>query len=391
MSPVARLGICSLLAILAACGQSSPDEPAPPCAFSLSTTSLTVAAVGGSATVGVTTATGCTWTAVSDRGWMSITSGSTGSGNGSVSVSIAANTEPQPRSGALTVAGQAVAVQQLAAVSEPCTIDLSPGDAVYGEDPRSGTFEVRTANHCSWTATTTDTWIQVNAPASGTGAGHVAYAIDRNRETSARTGRILVNDRTFTITQAGRVLDCDYLVAPVSLDACMSVPFDLTTLVTAGPGCPWTVSADSPWITVTSGASGAGTGQVTLRLADNWDAPRSGLVMVRWPTVTAGQNVRISQAGCRYGTSVSDITIAAPGGPASFDVLQQSDPLTCGGALQDRCLWTAEADVPWITITTPMPRTGDNRVNFTVQPNTGATRIGTIRVRDRLVRITQTP
>jgi hypothetical protein len=64
-------------------------------------------------------------------------------------------------------------------------------------------------------------------------------------------------------------------------------------------------------------------------------------------------------------------------------------PNTCGGATQDRCLWTAVSDVPWITITSSMPRTGDNPVAFTVAANTGAARTGRITVRDRVVSITQ--
>jgi hypothetical protein len=48
------------------------------------------------------------------------------------------------------------------------------------------------------------------------------------------------------------------------------------------------------------------------------------------------------------------------------------------------------ADVSWVTITTPMPTAGDNRVSFTVAPNTtGASRTGTIRVRDKTVVVTQ--
>ena len=112
--------------------------------------------------------------------------------------------------------------------------------------------------------------------------------------------------------------------------------------------------------------------------------------MVRWPTPTAGQNVRVSQAGCRYGVSKSAISFTSAGGSSSFEVLQQSDPYTCGGATQDRCVWTATSNASWITITSSMPRAGDNPVFFTVAPNesTGA-RTGTIVVRDKVIQITQ--
>ena len=127
-----------------------------------------------------------------------------------------------------------------------------------------------------------------------------------------------------------------------------------------------------------------------MTYTDNYDAPRAGTVMVRWPTPTAGQNIHVAQAGCVYAVSRPDVTVAAAGGTASFDVLQQSQPYTCGGATQDRCLWTAQADVSWITIAGSMPRSGDNPVSFTVAVNDGAaTRVGHITVRDKVVVVTQ--
>jgi hypothetical protein len=48
------------------------------------------------------------------------------------------------------------------------------------------------------------------------------------------------------------------------------------------------------------------------------------------------------------------------------------------------------SDVPWITITTSMPRFGDDPVAFTVAANPGAAaRTGRITVRDRVVTVTQ--
>ena len=112
--------------------------------------------------------------------------------------------------------------------------------------------------------------------------------------------------------------------------------------------------------------------------------------MVRWPTPTAGQNIRVVQAGCRYAVSRSTFDFAATGGSGAFDVIQQSEPNTCGGPTQDRCVWTAASDVPWITITSSMPRAGDNPVAFVVATNDSVTsRVGRIIVRDKVVVITQ--
>ena len=112
--------------------------------------------------------------------------------------------------------------------------------------------------------------------------------------------------------------------------------------------------------------------------------------MVRWPTPTAGQNIHVAQAGCRYAVSRDAFSFTAAAATGTFDVIQQSDPTECGGPTQDRCLWTATPDVAWITVTSSMPRAGDNPVSFTVAANDGtASRVGRITVRDKVVLITQ--
>ena len=111
--------------------------------------------------------------------------------------------------------------------------------------------------------------------------------------------------------------------------------------------------------------------------------------MVRWPTPSLGQNLHVAQAGCLYGVSRSSVDVAAAGGVANFDVLQQSMPNTCGGPLQDACVWTARSDVSWIAVTTHMPQVGDNPVSISVSANTGAARTGHVVVSDKTVTVTQ--
>ena len=127
-----------------------------------------------------------------------------------------------------------------------------------------------------------------------------------------------------------------------------------------------------------------------MNVGENWDAPRNGVLQVRWPTPTAGQNVRVTQGGCHYAVSTGALIVAAAGGPSRFDVYQQSEPYTCGGPLQNGCKWIAQSDAPWITVTTPMPQYGDNPVELSIAANgSTAPRSGNVRVRDQIVRITQ--
>lgn len=459
-----------------ACDKSSPTEPRPPaCTFSLSKTSLSFGATGGSDSVNVATASNCTWSAASDQGWMTISGGASGTGSGVVQVAVAANSNESVRTGTLRIAGILVAVSEDGL--PPCSVSISPDRASFTKDAATGTFTVSALPHCPWSAASNAPWIALTSGSPGSGNGPVGYAIQTNREPTPRTGTISIGGGTFTVMQSGdtpqctytvspvelvfgsgggsdsvtvttatncswtaaddhdwitvangasgtgdgtvridvlpnptdasrmgtltvagqgisvrqdaRTGSCDYLVQPVDVSACMTAP-TLSVSVTTQAGCTWTATAADSWITLLSGQSGAGSGVITFRVSDNYTDPRQGTVSVRWPTPTAGQNVRISQAGCRYAVSVASINIPVAGGSDRFNVITASDPITCGGPLQDRCVWTATSDVPWISITTTMPQSGDNPVSFTVAPNgTGATRTGRITVRDKVVVVTQ--
>jgi hypothetical protein len=62
--------------------------------------------------VQVTTSSACSWTALSNTGWIVITSGASGQGAGTVSYSLQANVDTSPRTGTITIAGQTFTIAQ---------------------------------------------------------------------------------------------------------------------------------------------------------------------------------------------------------------------------------------------------------------------------------------
>ncbi|MEP7338233.1 MAG: kelch repeat-containing protein [Acidobacteriota bacterium] len=86
------------------------------CAFTISPTSRNFTAAGGADTINVTaTGSACTWTASSNRPWITVTSGASGTGNGTVNFSVAANPDAVERTGAIAIADQTFTVTQAAA------------------------------------------------------------------------------------------------------------------------------------------------------------------------------------------------------------------------------------------------------------------------------------
>ncbi len=178
--------------------------PAPACSYSIAPTEYSVGAAGGSGnTVSVTTTTGCAWSASSNAGWLTITSGSSGSGNGAVDFSVAVN-GGGARSGTLTVAGHTFTVNQ-AAAPVTCTFSVSPPTQAVGSLGGGGTFTVATAAGCSWTATSHASWISITSGASGSGGGLVSFSVGINL-LGQRSGTLAIAGQTVTVTQSG-ILD----------------------------------------------------------------------------------------------------------------------------------------------------------------------------------------
>ncbi|NPV04000.1 MAG: hypothetical protein HPY67_04630 [Syntrophaceae bacterium] len=96
------------------------------CSFSLSTGSQSFGPEGGTGSVSVSTASACSWSAVSGASWLTVTAGASGTGPGSVSFAVAANTASASRTATLSVGEQVLTVTQ-SGTAGPFTITSSAG------------------------------------------------------------------------------------------------------------------------------------------------------------------------------------------------------------------------------------------------------------------------
>ena len=81
---------------------------------------------------------------------------------------------------------------------------------------------------------------------------------------------------------------CPYSVAPpLSLPPAGGLFF---VAVTAAVGCNWVASSASSWITISSGASGAGNGTVSYIVTANSGVGRSGTLIIAGQTITVNQS-----------------------------------------------------------------------------------------------------
>jgi hypothetical protein len=89
------------------------------CAFTISPTSRSHSGSQETGSIALSCATGCTWSATSSAGWITITSGASGTGNGTVNYTVAANTTGSTRAASINVADKSFTVSQATQSTTP--------------------------------------------------------------------------------------------------------------------------------------------------------------------------------------------------------------------------------------------------------------------------------
>ena len=334
------------------------------CTYAIAPESQSIDPAGGTGSVAVTAGDGCGWTASSAVSWITITAGASGTGNGTVRFSVAATNGPS-RSGALTIAGRTFTVTQ----GQGCAFALSSTSTTVPQAGGSGSFDVQTAGGCAWTATSNAAWISVTEGAAGTGNGTVRFTAAANTG-PARSGTITAGGRTFTIDQAA---GCSYTVNPAPPAHVSGGSTSFTSTVTTTSSCAWTASSNVPWMTIATGASGTGTGDVQIVVEVNTGSSRSGTLTI------AGQAFSVTQnASCNYAVAPQTLTSPAAGSTNTVNVTASSG-----------CSWAATSNAPWIAVTAGATGTGDGAVQVTVQATAGPARTGTLTVAGLPVTVNQ--
>jgi hypothetical protein len=122
-------------------------------------------------------------------------------------------------------------------------------------------------------------------PASGSGNGTVRLEIQANTD-PARTGTATIAGKAVTVNQDS---GCMISIAPTSTPMVVGGGTG-SVMVTAGAGCTWTAVSGAPWIIVTGGGTGSGSGTVTFSVEPNVSgATRSGSITIGTQVFTVNQ------------------------------------------------------------------------------------------------------
>jgi hypothetical protein len=275
-----------------------------------------------------------------------------------------------------------------------CSVSVGNSMTSVPATGAAGTLTIKTNRDCTWSASTSTSWISLMSSPSGQGEAALSYRVEGNVDPSPRHGVVTVNDATADITQ--EAAPCRFTVTPAAASS-PAVGGPISVAVAASsPACGWTAESTASWITVTAGSSGSGNGTVTVNVLPNGGDVREGTITVAGQPVIVSQSAPVSDvptvptpdpsptppptpaASCSYTIAPSSQSIAAAGGTGSVAV-------TAGAS----CAWTATEDVPWISITSGASATGDGTVSFSVSANTGAARSATVTIAGKPFTVTQ--
>jgi hypothetical protein len=321
---------------------------------------------------------GCAWTASSNQSWASVLSGAAGSGTGIVYVLLNANATGATRTATLTIAGQAVALNQL---PTNCNASFSVGSSTVPSAGGTLVLSVVAGSTCGWNVLNNDpNAITVVSGGSGTGNGTVTLKVAANLGPNTRTFNFLIQQGSNeTISQAGTI-------APAVVATITSSPTGAAITVT-GTGCipgGYTTPASLTWNANTNCTINFATPQTIGGLPYTFYSAtvNGGASTTTNPlTVNSGSSPPTINATflapCTYSLSPSSQTFGASGGLGSFTV--NTAPT---------CTWNPVPSAAWITIL-PSGSKGTAKVNYAVASTTDGARAGTISVGGQQYNISQ--
>lgn len=362
------------------------SEPAP--ALNVTPELYNVLATAGTLSFSVENAgTGVmNWTASSPDAWITITGGSPGVDSGTISLGYAANSGGE-RTGTVVVTAPGAlnspTVLEIRQNAPVPILSVNPLSYSVGAENGSTAFEVSNIGPgtMNWTAQSDSAWLAITDGNSGTDTGTVTATYETN-DGVQRTGTITIiapgaenSPQTLTVIQAASVNISILNVSPATERA--EVLGDTLTFEVSNSGelaMNWTAVSDTPWITITDGASGVDFGTITMECGVNSGEERTGTITVTAPgavdspfAITVTQNARPVLSVVPESQNVG-----ATSGSTVLNVLN----MMAGSYME----WTAVSNDSWITIASGASGIDNGNIGISFTANPGQPRTGTITV-----------
>ena len=297
----------------------------------------------------VTVSSNCSWSVSSSADWLVATQN-----KDEISLAAKSNESDDYRTATVSVvhSGTTNVTKNITVRQAPASISASTESLVFNNTASS--VEVTITSEANWTATTSDSWIEI-APTSGTaGSTTMKVSVSPNTSVNERTGYVIVSIGgiqriQIPLRQRGIYIETNktelaFKAAGGSLD--LSVLSNTTWEVTSAPS----------WVTV-SPTSGEGDGKVKVTAQENPNtANRSGVMHITQSGLNIDVAITVTQEGKSFDINTTVL---------NFNDKQETQTvqITTDGT------WSARTDATWITLS-PQSGTGNANLSVSVSENT---------------------
>ena len=341
----------------------------------LDKTSVAVDCAGGEASVAISaTDATTTWNAWSDVPWISVWT-QKGTGSDEIVFQIAPWNSATPRTGTVTIAGQAVTVTQSGA-QFACPSETAKTVASAGA---TGTLAISASQGVSWCATSDADWLVVDDDSIlKRGDATLVWDVGPQPTLSPRTATITITPSvesgfgpwTFVVTQKAAEFTCPTATTKTVDASGATDSFSITT----EDGVAWTATSSASWLVVENdGTMRTGSGVV------EWTAQAQTTLNARTATITVKT---LAASGNKTWTfTVTQEAATATLSEKSRSVSAQGEEIEAAVIVADGVGWSIGDWPNWITLDGDVERSGSGTAKLVVAPNqTFEERSGTVMI-----------
>jgi hypothetical protein len=211
------------------------------------------------------------------------------------------------------------------------------------------------------------TWVTITAGASGTGIDTVDFTVSANGG-PARSTTLSIAGYVYVVRQNG--VACSFGLAAPGFSAGAAAGTGSVDLTANGFACPWTATANAPWLEITSPGSGAGSATVTFSYEANDGEARSGALTIGGLVFTVTQ----AAAPCTFALDGSSVEVPAAGGSGQVAVTTNLAS----------CAWQAVSSAPaWLAVSSGASGSGSGTIVWAAAANGGEARSATLTIGDQ--------
>ena len=289
----------------------------------------------------------CTWSVQSSATWLKVQKNS----SDRLQISTEVNSTGYSRSATVKVTFKGNTIATLNVTQQMPNITVST--SIINTSISASNYKVSFEAEADWTATTSDTWLQISSTYGKAGQNEITISVSPNTSTYGRTGYVYFKIGNRTIVSLA--IDQEGISLTLEKSSCTLSSGTEASTVKLTSNTDWKIKSVPEWLTV---VPMEGKGDTTLKLIpkNNPDiTSRSATITAYVEGVSLSQNLTVTQKGKSFSYSNGNLVCS-------------DDAQTLKVSIKSDGYWTATTSDTWITLN-PGAQQGDADLAVTVTEN----------------------